>query len=166
MKKIILALASLLMITVSCKKEKLTSTKEASPSFTSNSKAKIAIQCTPYRNVIGLPNAINELNDLVNCQNLSCPGNFVSTSLYKNLLTDANNNVLQMNTSPSTVLTIAEQVTLINSAKNWANINTPSGYFISYILFIPNIAIGPNISVFDIKVTYSKCTNDGDTGNG
>jgi hypothetical protein len=140
---------------IACEKENLKSTNEQEPTSVDK---KALINCTPTQNVTGIWTALNTIESFSNCVGMDCMGESVLTLIVNHyLLTDMNTNSIFLiyNNVP---VTPAEQINIIASAKNWANVNAPAGYFVYYIDYIPNIIVGsPVASVIDIKVTYRKC---------
>ena len=92
----------------------------------------ITIHCSPYRNVTGYVALCSELRAVTNCMGMDCSGSAVTTTLTNYVL--INPAITSLFTFASNqVITPTEQNDVMLAAKAWANANTPSGYFVSYI---------------------------------
>ncbi len=119
------------------------------------------IHCDPWRNVTGWSALISEMNSLALCDVRACRGNSVTQNATNWLLTNSSTGSLYLFTS-SQVITPAEQNSVMNDAIAWAIANTPSGYFVSSVMYAANVIVGPgSTSAITVNVVYRKCTGGG-----
>jgi hypothetical protein len=145
----------LFLFFVACKKD------ESKKGIQQTNEKILSIHCSPYRNVTGYFSLCSELNSITNCMIMECTGNSVTTSLTNSLVVNPSTSSYFIFAS-NQVITPAEQNNLMLAAKNWANVNKPSGYYVYKIIYSPNIIVSNTPPVtyagIQIVVTYKKCT--------
>jgi hypothetical protein len=171
-KKVIYSFFLIVIITivhVGCQKESLTNknAKELNDSSNYSAKRKTTIRCSPYRNLDNsnipqnstLANVVcQEINQFINCMGYTvCE---TKTSVYsQSVLFDLYGSDYAIN--DYSFCSISMQNDMLNQAKSYANMNTPSGYFVDQITIIPDylLCINCNNSArISVKVKYSKCS--------
>lgn len=123
----------------------------------------LTIHCSPYRSLVGYSAICTELNTVTNCMIQECTGNSTTTTLTNYVLVNPATSSPFVFASNQTI-TASEQNDVMLAAKAWATANLPSGYFIRYISYNPDILVAngnPTYAGIDIVVTYKKCTGGG-----
>lgn len=153
------AFAFVAFLTLSgCEKSSISPAKSTS----SQPASTLVLRCTPDRSVTGYTALCDELDALANCDPPACTGSSVTSTVTHYLLTNSSGSIFTF--ASNQTITTTEQSDVMAAGKSWAIAHTPSGYFISYIDFIPDIVVGPGSVTsagVDITVTYRKCTGGG-----
>jgi hypothetical protein len=123
----------------------------------------LTIHCSPYRSLVGYSAVCTELNSVSNCLIQECTGNSTIITLTNYVLVNPATSSYFIFASNQTI-TASEQNDVMLAAKAWATANLPSGYFVRYISYTPDIIVSsgtPTYAGIDITVTYKKCTGGG-----
>ncbi|WP_343748206.1 hypothetical protein [Fluviicola sp.] len=122
----------------------------------------LTLRCTPDRSVVGYTALCDELDALTNCDPQACTGGSVTMPLTQYLLTNSSGSIFVF--ASNQTITTTQQSEVMAAAKARAIANTPSGYFISYIDYVPDPVVGTGSvtsAAIDIIITYRKCTGGG-----
>ena len=125
---------------------------------TAQTKKSLIPLCNFRKNVTGYNALCKELNTVRNCDVAICPGIYTTQSKTQFLLTNSSGSIITYMSNQ--LITVTEQNNAIAIANNWAVANTPAGFTIRYIKFIPDVVVGSGITSagIDIVVTYQHCT--------
>lgn len=142
----------------------------ATPQLTKKNKEKNALnatatsiktlKCAPWRSVVGYTALINELNGFYTCRQSECAGLSSYQTKTKMILDNGSGGAFVYSSNQS--IPVTDQSSIITAADNWAVANTPGGFFVSVIKFVPDILVptgggGVTAAGLDITVTYKKC---------